>query len=249
MTIELANRLIEFRKKAGLSQEELADKLNISRQAVSKWERGESSPDTDNLIALAKIYNVSLDELVGNETTKEKEQGTKVNIGKGHIDVTDEDGSEVHVSFDGVEVIDKKDHIHIKKENHEHNILKLFGLPFIILCSCFTLCVVLTYVITGCTYQGTLGTTKVNAWQGLWPLFILIPVPDSILRAIKHKKFCEFNFVFAVTATYLFVGMLTGLWHPYWFLFLFIPVYYTIFGLIDNYKKKNKNIIDGTFID
>ena len=63
MTIEVANRLLELRKKSGMSQEELADKLGISRQSVSKWERAESSPDTDNFIALAKIYNVSLDEL------------------------------------------------------------------------------------------------------------------------------------------------------------------------------------------
>ena len=50
MTIELANRLAELRKQKGLSQEELADRLQVSRQAISKWERGEASPDTDNLI-------------------------------------------------------------------------------------------------------------------------------------------------------------------------------------------------------
>lgn len=65
MTIEFANRLAELRKNKGLSQEELADKLGVSRQAVSKWERGEASPDTDNLIELARIYDISLDELVG----------------------------------------------------------------------------------------------------------------------------------------------------------------------------------------
>jgi len=64
MNIEIANRLVQLRKKNGLSQEELADKLGISRQAVSKWERAESSPDTDNLISISKLYNVSLDELL-----------------------------------------------------------------------------------------------------------------------------------------------------------------------------------------
>ena len=64
MTIELANRLQKLRKENGYSQDELADKLGISRQAVSKWERSESSPDTDNLIELAKLYHVSLDELI-----------------------------------------------------------------------------------------------------------------------------------------------------------------------------------------
>ena len=71
MNIETANRLYELRKKNNLSQEEVADKLGISRQSVSKWERAEASPDTDNLILLAKLYNVSLDELVNAEKSSE----------------------------------------------------------------------------------------------------------------------------------------------------------------------------------
>lgn len=69
MNIKVANRLVELRKKSGLSQEQLADKLGLSRQAVSKWERAEASPDTDNLICLAKLYNVSLDELLSTDET------------------------------------------------------------------------------------------------------------------------------------------------------------------------------------
>lgn len=64
MNVEIAERLAVRRKEAGLSQEGLAEKLGVSRQAVSKWERSESSPDTDNLIALAKLYGVSLDDLL-----------------------------------------------------------------------------------------------------------------------------------------------------------------------------------------
>lgn len=64
MNLEIATRLVGLRKANKLSQEALAEKLGISRQAVSKWERAEASPDTDNLIALAKLYHVSLDELL-----------------------------------------------------------------------------------------------------------------------------------------------------------------------------------------
>jgi len=67
MNIEIANRLVQLRKQNNLSQEELASKIGISRQAVSKWERAEASPDTDNLILLAKLYNISLDELLKTE--------------------------------------------------------------------------------------------------------------------------------------------------------------------------------------
>ena len=64
MNIEIADRLVALRREHGYSQEELAARLGVSRQAVSKWERAESSPDTDNLIALARLYGVSLDELL-----------------------------------------------------------------------------------------------------------------------------------------------------------------------------------------
>ena len=62
MNLEIANRLLEYRKQHTLSQEELAARIGVSRQAVSKWERAEASPDTDNLIALARLCKVSLDE-------------------------------------------------------------------------------------------------------------------------------------------------------------------------------------------
>ena len=70
MNIVTANRLLDYRKKNNLSQEELAEKIGVSRQAVSKWERAEASPDTDNLIKLAEIYGVSLDELIKGENEK-----------------------------------------------------------------------------------------------------------------------------------------------------------------------------------
>lgn len=74
MNIETAKRLYEYRKANGYSQEELAEKIGVSRQAISKWERSESSPDTDNLIALAKLYGVSVDTLLTGESKPEKAQ-------------------------------------------------------------------------------------------------------------------------------------------------------------------------------
>lgn len=73
MNIETANRLLQYRKKHNLSQEELAAKIGVSRQAISKWERAEASPDTDNLILLAEIYGVTLDELLKGEASSKNE--------------------------------------------------------------------------------------------------------------------------------------------------------------------------------
>lgn len=59
--------LIQGRKRLGLSQEELAAKLNVSRQAVSKWETGESVPDLPKLLMLSEALDISLDALCGRE--------------------------------------------------------------------------------------------------------------------------------------------------------------------------------------
>ncbi len=121
MTIETANRLLKLRKKQGLSQEELAEKLGVSRQAVSKWERSEASPDTDNLIALAKIYGLTLDQLIygteestDNESDNENDESTADGAdssetdknGAAFITVNDKNGNRVtiNVGDDGVKI-------------------------------------------------------------------------------------------------------------------------------------------------
>lgn len=67
----LSDNLRKLRKRNGYTQESLAEKLGISRQSVAKWERGDSSPDLSNLGELAKIYNVTLDDLVNHNEHKE----------------------------------------------------------------------------------------------------------------------------------------------------------------------------------
>ncbi len=59
-------RLIELRKKEGLSQEELGYKLNVTRQTVSKWELGQTTPELDKLVEISRIFNISVDELINN---------------------------------------------------------------------------------------------------------------------------------------------------------------------------------------
>ena len=65
--MNIGNKIMELRKKKGLSQEELAEKVGVARQTISKWELGETSPDIKQAKVLSKIFNVSLDELVDND--------------------------------------------------------------------------------------------------------------------------------------------------------------------------------------
>ena len=57
-------KLIELRKKKGLSQEELGYKINVTRQTISKWELGQTSPEMDKLVELSKIFEISVDDLL-----------------------------------------------------------------------------------------------------------------------------------------------------------------------------------------
>lgn len=138
MDLAMAQRLVDRRKAAGLSQEALAAQLGVSRQAVSKWERSESSPDTDNLIALAALYDVSLDELLYGEaasdvdtsaddapdannsdeaedtetSTEHTNCGDKplvdISLARG-IHVIDPDkGEEIHVGWNGIHVANER---------------------------------------------------------------------------------------------------------------------------------------------
>ena len=74
----LGERLKMYRTQKGLSQEKIAEMLDVSIQAVTKWEAGQTTPSSDNLIALANLYDVSLDELIGkNENEIVSAEGEK----------------------------------------------------------------------------------------------------------------------------------------------------------------------------
>ena len=65
----LSEKLYELRKKRALSQEQLAEQLGVSRQAISKWESGKAVPETDTLISISKYFDVSLDYLMKEENS------------------------------------------------------------------------------------------------------------------------------------------------------------------------------------
>ena len=257
MNMELANRLASYRKKAGLSQEELADKLRVTRQAVSKWECGESSPDTDNLIALSKLYGVTLDELVNGETeTKEdkkeeepfihiKGEDGEVKIKGVHIEAEDDEGNKVHIGKDGIKLEGSdKEEIKVKDiddQFEERLFTKIFTtsvVPFM---------VVIAYILLGCLLPDGEG------WRNYWVLFFLIPIIPSLMVAIQKKRFCAFAFPVLVVMVYLSIGMFANIWHPTWVMFLTIPLYYSTFGPIDAHlhhkKRGHKVVVDEDVID
>lgn len=89
MSIKQGEYLKNLRKENKFSQEQLAEKLNISRQSISKWEQGISTPDIENFAKLAQLYNVSVDSLINGEP--ETQTKPEVQLPLSSVTVTDEE--------------------------------------------------------------------------------------------------------------------------------------------------------------
>ena len=65
--MKLSDKILTLRKRGGMSQEELAEKLNVSRQAVSRWELGSAQPDANNILQISKLFGVTADYLLNDD--------------------------------------------------------------------------------------------------------------------------------------------------------------------------------------
>ena len=258
MTIEIADRLVKLRKKYGYSQEELADKLGLSRQAVSKWERAEASPDTDNLICLAKLYGVSLDELLAtdedidtivNEQVKEepkseeKPKQKSVVINDDGIVCTSKDGSSVVINDDGITCTDKDGNVTKKGKDCCKDHDRIMGVIGAIEGVLFLL-VIVAYFLLG---------TLLNMWASAWCLIFVPEIICSLARAIRKKNAQLFNVSFTTCFAFFFVCMVLPdpaigvlpadkpLWNPMWIVFLLIPVYHATVGAIHKVMGKEED--------
>lgn len=244
MNIETANRLLQYRKKAGFSQEELAEKIGVSRQAVSKWERSEASPDTDNLVVLAQLYGVSLDELLGLKSSTDTGEETAPENDEVHVSLKDgvhvrsKDGDKVDVSFKGgVHVVSKgEEKVHFNKdekyyvdENGEKQEIK----PAYFFWLYMPFPVIVTTLFFGWGFSGVWG-----GWSRAWILFLLVPLYYSIVEVVRAKDLSKLAFPVIPAAVFVGVGMFTHIWHPTWIVFLTIPLFYCI---VEGIKKIKSN--------
>jgi len=221
MTIEIANRLVEWRKQNRLSQEELAEQIGVSRQAVSKWERAESSPDTDNLIELARLYNVSLDELLYTaepehalEETEEPEGQADGQAAPGENAVPAEPERDVFsIGPAGIEISPPRRRF---TDNPKWRTLWRFPVPLI---------VTAIYLLMGFC---------LHLWHPGWIIFFVIPsyyfcAAMCLVEGLRKKLFL-FPVTFVCLSAFLLLGFYGRLWHPAWVVFLLIPAYYSLVG-------------------
>jgi Predicted transcriptional regulators len=256
MTIDIANRLVELRKKHGLSQEQLAEKLGLSRQAVSKWERAEASPDTDNLIMLSRLYEVSLDELLNSDAEDEefvrdkeskKHKDDAVHIDKGGIHVETKSGDVVNIGWDGIHVHERNgtyvnvgvDGVYVDESGeycggYGQGKVVINGVEYsrkdlrdkYRWITVAYSLLIATAFIT--IYVLTSLGVLTSMWYATWLLFLTIPMVSSLVMAIVYRDAHTFAFPVVATLVYLVLGLFFNLWHPGWMVFLTIPLYYTI---------------------
>ena len=118
--MEFGDKLKQYRLKEGLSQEQLAEKIGVSRQAVTKWETKKGLPDVENIIILAELFKLTLDELVLEEVKKqegktmvyESETVYDIDIGK-HFDINLSSANKITIKTG----VDEKIHIVLSSES------------------------------------------------------------------------------------------------------------------------------------
>lgn len=244
MDLAMAQRLVDRRKAAGLSQEALAAQLGVSRQAVSKWERSESSPDTDNLIALAALYGVSLDELLYGEAAsdadgsedgstetvdeaKEAEDSAEhadcgdkplvdISLARGIHVIDPNKGEEVHVGWNGIHVTNERkgEEVHVGPDGVHVDTLEDDGHS----------------VHTNDDGTVTIDGETFSSWK---------EAHDKLDHHGKHfhtkvgRTWNKFPFPALVALAYLVLGIVYSTWGMGLLLVFLVPVYYAIGDFID----------------
>ena len=217
MNLFTANKLTALRKHSGLSQEALAEKIGVSRQAVSKWERGEASPDTENLLSLSKIYSVSLDDLLGDKTAQEiLEETEKSALPAESTSIApciSEEGS--------TKDTDSKNGTLSEKLKNEMQDLPAFGKK--LLKFPFFLAAIIGYLAIG---------FSIKVWHPTWLIFLTIPAyyitALAFLQKTEKKMLLTLPVYLYAVIIFLVLGLLLNLWHPAWLIFLCIPLYYRL---------------------
>ncbi len=247
MNENIAKRLEQYRKQKGLTQEALGEQIGVSRQAVSSWEQGVSSPDTDNLLALAKLYGVTVDDLLtapdaqedfkqrreaffDMETEKAPEKTVKsraasfpfpvlVTLIYFFIAFTTHLWHPTWLIFLTIPIYyTVVAWIDAARNGADRHWMEIFPYPIL---------VVAVFLLLGFT---------IGYWEIIWVLFLTIPIYYIILKAIKNKgngwrAIMAASFPLLAVIVFLLLGFLVeGAWAWAWLVFLTIPFWGWLMG-------------------
>lgn len=205
----LGERIVELRKNNNMSQEMLADKVGVSRQAISKWERNEASPDIYNAKALADVFEITVDELMnGNdEGTKLKREDIRNKAQLGMI---------VSVAV------------------YLLSAFAILVLPFETEINIFIIGIGIVFATSLIIYSGFEFEKfkRINHLdEDFKPLGLSSTTPQTpSLSSNRRRSSFAGAVAMSCIAFFLFMGIVYGLWHPAWLVFLLIPVFNLLYG-------------------
>lgn len=211
--MKIGEKIYSLRKKYNLSQEELANELNVSRQTVSKWEVGESCPDFDKIVPLCELFGISTEELLRDKKIEEKEETPtekKVDVVKAVLICIS-----IFIYFLAIiSVIVLEDVANVNEGISAASFLTLNGIATVIL--------VFTLMTRKNKTEKKVEEIKLKKENTLQKSVI------SIAGLIA-------------TITYLLVSFLTMAWHITWIIWLVYAVVIEIIKLIFSLKGKEEN--------
>ena len=205
-------RLARLRKQKGLTQDEIADKIGISPQAVSKWENDISSPDITIILSLSDILDVSTDELLGKDVIDpevvDSKSSNAASLNDEGVSINAEDGSV---------------NLHINGQEKQKTRSKFLNIIQAMEGGLFLLALV-AYIIMGLFWKYE---DQNIGWAMGWLVFFIPVIIISLIDAIVTRKIHHFAYPVLVTFTYLLLGFLGHYlgfngWGVYWFLFITI---------------------------
>ena len=219
MVNNIGEKITKLRKETMMSQESLAEKIGVSRQAISKWERDEALPDIQNLIALSNVFGVSIDDIVNNldvnNTTEKNKQLIRMDLKR---------KSEILTIIAVMMYIGSVFSFLLLTFEEEMNTF-IFGLVIAI--------------ATGIIIYGVFLSNRFKLLNSLDEDYKPILQQKMSVESKEHDKSLEkFTEAVAIIAViiYLILGFLYNAWHPGWIVFLAIPALTALYSIFNNKK-------------
>ena len=217
--MSLPERLMKLRKLAGLSQEEVAEKLEVTRQTVSKWETGQSSPDLDKVLPLCNLYNVTPDELLHEGGSDEAE--------------------EVKAQNEAQRATELADKIMAKRK-----LLGILGGVMLYFVAIAFIMVAIPVLMINPIVASAIFLLLIAGATVLIIYSAIINKSKKIAKAKtkeeKQKGSIESIIALTILVVYLTLSFLTGAWHITWILWLLYPIIKEIANLILDMKNDKK---------
>ena len=210
--MKIGEKIYSLRKKYNLSQEELANELNVSRQTVSKWEVGESCPDFDKIVPLCELFGISTEELLRDKKIEEKEVVAST---EKKVDITKAVLICISIFLYFLAIIST-----IVLEEVAHLNDGITAASFLFLCGLGTILLVFTLLTRKSSKE--VKAEKIKKKN---------PLLNSVISIVS----------LVTTITYLLVSFLTMAWHITWIIWLVYAVVVEIIKLVFSLKGINED--------